>query len=537
MTLPPIPSAPRQHRILPGAAAGPAFAPPVAPAGRAVYRGKHRIPALPLLAAGALLMGATVLPAAAQEVPAPGITEPAPSAAPVPAGEPSPAPADSPALPSPRPLDRDTALILARDRSLRTALQDSRIREKKAGLDEARSRLWPQLSASASASWMTNPNEGIVIKAGSMGYTPSPGSTYPTGFPESDIVLMEPYENTYFKAGAEISWPFFTWGKIDRAIDIASASLDMERTEGEKTLLTLDHDTRAAWSGALLAKRSRAILQETLDLADTMVADKELSFQQGMVNRAEVLQVRNSREQIHSRLVAVQQAYSSAMAGLEFQCGPLDGRIPEGDWRIPEGVPDLDALYTLAARGPESRNELARIDLAGQAVALREASTLGRPDLALNVKLDITGQRIPLVAANWSDTWDHNLIITLATQVPLFDGGQRQASLEQAREQYNQARMGAALAAEGRRVTLQQKREALQKALAERTWKQTALESAREQEKNARVSFENDLLTREEYQGARLQTHMARLEAEVAAWTADQALNDLEYTAAADLAP
>lgn len=495
-------------------------------------------PALAASMPGLWLLALLALPAAlAAQTPA----APGPAVYPVPRDRAlSGTPGSSAASPAGLRLTLEDALRLGQETSLQLAIQDSRVREKKAGVVQAEARQWPSLNLQASGSYLTNPQEGIVIEAGSLGFTPSPGSTYPVPFPEQDIVLMEGYEHTYFKLDTSLNWPLITWGKVENGLTLARLGLELEQLERGKAGRSLERDIRQAYAGTLVAQRSLDLLEQARELLATIVADKELAFEQGLVTRAEVLETRKNLEQLKSRHLAASQALRSARAGLGLLCGldPVqsDSLTVQGSWRSPPAMGSTDQLWQQSlGRSADRQTIQLQSRMADAAVALQQASQLLVPDIALNVQFSVTGQRIPVVQANWTDTWDYNLIITLGTQVPLFDAGSKAASLAQAREQQQQARLGLDLNDRALRVRLQSLVEKLESGKADLAFKQTALDLAREQEKNARVSWENELLTRDQYQLASLQALLATLEVELAGYSLEQALTELEYLAGGPL--
>ena len=78
---------------------------------------------------------------------------------------------------------------------------------------------------------------------------------------------------------------------------------------------------------------------------------------------------------------------------------------------------------------------------------MERANALIRPDIALNVTFEVAGQDIPFSDADWTDTWDYNLMITIGSSIRLFDWGRAWWKTRQAEETIEAARLGLSQAA------------------------------------------------------------------------------------------
>jgi outer membrane protein TolC len=156
-----------------------------------------------------------------------------------------------------------------------------------------------------------------------------------------------------------------------------------------------------------------------------------------------------------------------------------------------------------------------------------------RPDVALSVALEITGQQPPWSGGGWQDSWNANLTVGLGAEGALFDSGRSRWQVKAAEETVRSAEEALALGT--RQLEL-----AVRKAVHEArvAWGmiqagRAAVRAKTEAERNAREAFAQELLTREQLGFARLD----RLRTELALLRAGHdfavALVRLEYLAGA----
>jgi outer membrane protein TolC len=177
---------------------------------------------------------------------------------------------------------------------------------------------------------------------------------------------------------------------------------------------------------------------------------------------------------------------------------------------------DLEVLYN-------------RIRQAESSIQALRGEGLFRPTIGLDVTLDISGGKVPFFGANWTDSWDVNLIVSLGTNVSLFDAGSTKAQAAQARIQALQAREGYKQLLDSLDFQIQKSIEAVTYAYYRIEEKQAKSRFAEEQYKNAQVSFANELITRQEEMGARMAAIQAELELVAARFDYENARITLEY--------
>jgi outer membrane protein TolC len=435
----------------------------------------------------------------------------------------------SPAAAVPFTLEEATAAA----RSGASSVQRRRAELDKAvaALDEAHARFRPKVDLQASASYLTNPPEGITVARGQFGLAPSPNSPAPAPLPATDFVLVPDSESTYFKLTATLTQPVFTWGKLRAGVRVAESGRDiaastLREAENEAVL-----NVRRAYFGAVLGRDSAAALREAEALLATAVADQEHSLEVGAATTENVLDARARLARVRTQRIQAEEAERSAQAGLSYL---LDQEVANlvltSTFRT--DLPPLDTAL-IAEQAVANSTDLSTLDArlrqAAEAVAVQKASGPLRPDLALTLTLDITGQRIPFMDANWSDTWDAGLVITLGAKMPVYDFGQNAAKVRGAQADQHTAQIGRGELVRGLRLQAQQAVEAARNAHATVQEKGLALELAVERARAVHVAFENQLANRSDDQGAQVLVTTARLEVLLAQYQLELALANLDY--------
>jgi len=430
------------------------------------------------------------------------------------------------------------ALMIARAKNVSGTLKVKRLEAARTGyaVNEAWSKALPQLALTSSFTYMTNPPEGITISQGALGSSPTVGSEYPVSIPDQDYVLIEDTKPTYFKTSASLDQVLWTWGKIQKSIRIAelergSAEVAVRASERE-----LVRDLTKAYFGAILARDSLGKLRDAEALMAGIVEDQSKALEEGTITKQELLDAKAKAAQVTSQRVRAQEGLATGLDALEFYTG---GR-PEAaalDTAMRETAPDLDEKALVGtALGGSTELETLRIKSGEARLAedIRTASLMGLPDFSLNVTWNLTGQDIPFVGTNWTDTWDSGFYFTIGGKVNLFDSLSSVWKLKQASSQREQAETGVRELERGMGIQVRRLVEAARNNAASVAEKRAQAELAAEQAKNATVARENEMVTRTEERGARIAAISADLAFLLARFQTEISIVDLEYATGAE---
>jgi outer membrane protein TolC len=133
---------------------------------------------------------------------------------------------------------------------------------------------------------------------------------------------------------------------------------------------------------------------------------------------------------------------------------------------------------------------------------LEKGTGMLRPDLFVNLGMEVSGQKVPGLNSNWLKDWDVNFTFTLGTRLTVWDSGSSFARRRQTGTSAKIAREGYQLALERVGMELRVALKSLEYAFQFVQEQEVSAELSREQFKNATVSYENQLATRAEVLGA-----------------------------------
>lgn len=419
---------------------------------------------------------------------------------------------------------------LAEAHSRELSIEKLEMQKASAGLREARARRGPSLSFRGSGSFLSNPTEGIAITKGAFGYSPTAQSEAPVAIPDQDFILLEDAEHSYFQLKATLTQPIFAWGKLLAAVRAAELELSVAGHDLETTQAKVRGDTRRAYFGMKLGRGSLAILDRAVDIAEAIVNDREHSFSEGLITRQDVLETVSQQAQLIAQQARAAESIWAATAALELLTGAGFENVSLGsDYRssLPELVED-ELIERAIQSSPERALLLSRVDQASAIVDLRRGSRLFRPDFSLNISLDVTGQRVPIIGANWRESWDTNLIITVGTSMNVFDSGTAASKVEQAETDLLIAGEGLAALEDGIQLQVRTAIYSVDAAWSELHQTKAGLDLAAEKERNASVAYENELITRREALAAQIGLMASELAYYVAGYAFEMTLTEVE---------
>ena len=415
-------------------------------------------------------------------------------------------------------LSMDEAVALALKNSGEIILKKQELKNKQYSIMEAKSSLYPSIKLETVSSYMTNPPDGVTIKEGELGYAPSPNSQFPVPFPDRDYVLVKKAENTYFKITATLTQALFTWGKIKNNIEITTLNRDLRYLELVNKKREITYQVKQSYALAMLFKANIKLLKMSNTVLGEILKDREKSYREGLINLADLLAVRSSIAETEKSFIEASENYRSALESLKILTGINSEQINLiSDFKTdrPPDKPLIDEKklteYSLK-KSPDIEILKKKIDQASKYLSIERAGSLLKPDISLIVTLDITGQRIPVIGTNWTDSWDTNLIIGIGTKTNIFDSGKTKYKIEEAKAMFSEA--VSAFDNYKKYISLNIRR-AVQNVRIN-YYKMLSMEAslrhALETEKNAEVSFKNNLITREKLGDAKLLLYKTEME-------------------------
>lgn len=438
-----------------------------------------------------------------------------------------------PAMPQARDLTLEEAYALARTGSEAVRISQMALAKSRLAVAEAEGRLWPHIDLQASASYLVNPPPGYTVDAGSLGVLTLPpplSTTY--SIPPSNFSVGAA-EHNYFSFSAALNQPVFTWGKIRNAINLASLQVDAASVDLASRQRDIEREVNRAYFGALLARGSREILLRIVDTAAEIVADRQKSLDQGTINRESVLEVGATLASLRLKLTETEQSESSARESLGMLTG-LDPAAIAPATGFRSSLPSLDEQAILAralAGSTDMAGARSRADQARRKLAIEKGGAILHPDVNLGVSFEVTGQEDFPYSGAWTfsnNTWNLDLVLTLGIRMSAFDGMESLRRIQQAEKDVEMADTEAVRQAKMVRLMVRRGIENAVRADGEIEEKQARAGYLAEKLRNAQVSWNNGLASRDDLRSAGILSGSAELDLLLAQYTREEAVADLE---------
>jgi len=344
--------------------------------------------------------------------------------------------------------------------------------------------------------------------------------------------------------GATLTWPLFTFGKLDAWRNVASRSASASEGLAAAARARAARDAAEVFWSWQAARRAAAGLEE----ADRQLASArdrvEKLIQQGSTRatKQDVAQLDVVRTELGYRRTEVAAARDLAIEAGRIITGlPVDGPFAFAPTPIEAPPGPLPPLARLEEVALERRPEMAA---AQEVLKAREAAVLGRrraflPDLALVGRADVnwTGNSTPQTNPF---AWDpHNRISALAGLAVqgTLDFGRQSGELKQAQAEVEQARAQVALAARGVRLDVVRAHAALRTAIEKAARMKDQEAAARRWLAQAEFAFDSGLTEAHSVLLAALASARAGAERLSALRDAQVALADLALATGEDPRP
>lgn len=302
-------------------------------------------------------------------------------------------------------LTLDEAVAIAKKNAFDIATAQSRVRQSKDLLDQARASVGPRLTANAS-----DTHQFDTGGSGGAG-----GS------------------NDTKQAGLQLNMPVDITGILGRGIKGASSSVRAteESLKATENLVVLN--TRTAYYNVLRARALVGVAEQTVQSASDAVKTEQQQFDAGVVAQVDVLRLQAQLAQAQGDLISARNSLTLAKNNLNNVIGrPIETPFePQEGPALPEVSLDADTLAKAAvSRRPEIKSLRYQRETLAWIRRAQEGGLLPSLNLSANYNRNFdapAGVRENAASATISVSW------------PLFDSGVTRAKVANAREDENQA--------------------------------------------------------------------------------------------------
>ena len=247
------------------------------------------------------------------------------------------------------------------------------------------------------------------------------------------ITLYQGMEKTQYQFQLTVTQPLFTWGKITSAVKLYTAASDVKYLQILDKQAQLESEIMTRLAALYYMRQIRSYLDEQQGLANKLITISEQAAKNGLLLEQKVMEARIQAMEIDIAKAGVEDEYAKMLSALETLTGLSFDELEEIHF-VPF-ISDADAFLTqdidelTEAAISEDRltlqilEKLIEINSLTQNIA--EASVYWKPDVALQLSVDYSGSRFPLIETDWYRKDDSNLNITLALKTTVWDGGKK----------------------------------------------------------------------------------------------------------------
>jgi len=336
-------------------------------------------------------------------------------------------------------LQESIDIALAGNLSVKTAEEKVKTAEQKA--KEARAAFMPALSASGSYTYF---GELPTIEFEMPGISPEimemMGIEGAGGGGTTEIPMG--YEDTY-KAGLSIQQPIFTWGKIYNNYKQAKLSLEASQQEFESMRQQVVLDVTTSFYGVLLTERLVKVAEMAVDQVQAHVKTAQDLVDAGMATNFDLLRAKVQLANTQSQLIRAKNGLELARDSFKNTIGmDLDAQINvQGELVYQSLDLDLDQLIESAmANRPEIKQLQFQEQVGRKFVSMAKAGN--KPNVSLIGDYSYQSNADKPGDIFNRDEWENIWNVTLALQIPIFDGLATRARVKQAESGFRQIQIG-----------------------------------------------------------------------------------------------
>jgi outer membrane protein, multidrug efflux system len=309
----------------------------------------------------------------------------------------------------------DGLVASARSRNADIKLAAARLQEAEAFAREAGAARYPEVLAGAGAA-RTRVSSRVI---------PAPQASVPL-------------ERSQYQLSASTSFELDFWGRLSRAAEAAQANLLASRYSRDVVALSLAGATAQAYFAARSLEAQIGVLEKTTAARREALGLARTRADAGLASQLDVYQAEAALADALAQRREAERQRSLTERALAQLTGRLDLRILQGDlFALPlPPAPPPGLPSTLLERRPDIRSaEQAMIAANAQIGAARAALF---PTVSLTGSLGAQSAELSNLLASGSGVWS----LGLAALAPVFDGGRREARVEQAEARRAQALAG-----------------------------------------------------------------------------------------------
>lgn len=311
------------------------------------------------------------------------------------------------------------ATAILNNRSIQSA--EEQVNYARAGVMNAASAFFPQ----ATASYGYTLNDSVpTLGQRDPDARKDPGVYY--GFKNNNLVTLSAKESIY-NGGANIA-----------AFKGSKLSLKAQEETLRAAKLDIEFETKRLFFGLLLGYETLRIAQDLVGQAQAHYEETKKMFDEGKASKFDVLQSKVQVSKEMPQLIAAQNSIDIIMADFKKllvikMADPIavDGKL---DYKVMD-IAESDFLTEAYGRNPQMKLKLLGIDIGKWQIEYAKAPWL--PQLSATANYSFQSDNIARMTDPSNSLWN----VGVQASISLFDGFATKSKVDQARAQYNQARL------------------------------------------------------------------------------------------------
>lgn len=405
-------------------------------------------------------------------------------------------------------------------KKIKSAMENVESAEGK--VNEAISGMLPKLSGNGSYTYFIEPpvmlDEKAIADMREALSSIFPSGQMPSNFgdgtnPSTDgrqeLTSIEADKHNY-KASVSLQQPLFTWGKLYNSYKQAKLNLQAAKQGLKSEKHKLDLEVTKAFYGVILAREFVKVSEKAVAQVEKHVKTAKDLLEAGAATDYDVLRASVQLANVRSQLIKAKNSLRLAKESFKITLGlELKTEVNvEGKLEYNQKSFQLEELLNMAMENRPDLRQLELQVLAGDKL-VSVAKAGNKPNLVFmsNYDANFSTSYEEGIDRDWKRTWN----VTLAVDIPIFDGLATRARVKQAKSGLNQVKLGKAQLEDGINLEVKSAYLSLQEAQALIDAQKETVQQAEESLRIANLQHENGMITTVELTDAELALTQARV--------------------------
>lgn len=328
------------------------------------------------------------------------------------------------------------------------SLQNSKKDIELATLDlkDAKAAYQPEIEFLATGTYMVEPPVGKIVVSpddylsGQTGTSGSLSSLSSLGL-DGPITIYEGMEDTYYNFNIKVTQPLYTWGKIDKSVELYDKVISIKSIKSDSLFKQLNSELEAREAAIFYIKMMKNNLYEQREIANELISYVEDAYKNEMVVEQDLLEAQIQVKQIDIGLKKLDKEEMIQLSQISKLTNISNINSSDIEYRVNEKniakIINLEKSQLIEICTNPNSDSIKMLNLLNSVqkdqVEIAENSIYYKPDLALQIETGYSGYRLPLVEKGWYTSDQGSLNFTIAIKSTIWDGGKKLNDIDRKR--------------------------------------------------------------------------------------------------------